>query len=105
MSENRGIVRGMDFLISWAKGHPIAYPLVLAILGGGISVFSTNIKRAITVWPRNAAETFSKNTARNRLQLLKELHNNAYTLLLHLVMEGLGILTGIFIWTVIFWRV
>src|SRR5689334_25279779 len=92
----------MDWFVSWVKSHPAAYPLILAILGGLISVFSLNIKRAITHWPRSAASTWSKTRKLNRLHLMKSIHNNTYALLIHLVIEGISLVWAALLWTTVF---
>jgi hypothetical protein len=71
-------------LIAWLRLHPLTITLVLFTIGCLVSLYATEIKDFIRHYPKNRFRSYVVNDAKRRLELLRSLHNNSYSLLLYI---------------------
>lgn len=72
---------GLNETISnWLVGHPISFALILFGLSSIISVYSTEIKDFVRVWPKQKWAEIDRRENIRQLRTLKSLHNNSYYL-------------------------
>jgi hypothetical protein len=79
------VTRFFQLVSDWTTAHPIAFTLILFVLGIIISIYSAEIKQFLHGWTKRTWRQFNRRQAEQNLALLRRVHNNSYELQLYVL--------------------